>query len=113
MTFLHVRLILYLLVVADVEGEGGDVPGDVGREARESLRGQRHERLPVGLLVGREAAGRGLLVQVRVNRVERNYGARGEEHRVEAAPTVSDSAIQRGLVNGVTVVDTRSGSSRE
>ena len=49
-----------LLVVADVEREGGDVPGDVGREARKSLRGKfRGERLAMGLLVRLEAAGRG------------------------------------------------------
>ena len=46
---------VFLLVVADVEREGDDVPGGVGREARERLRGQRHERLAMGLLVGREA----------------------------------------------------------
>ena len=34
-----------------MERKSDDLRGDVGREARESLRGQRHERLPVGLLV--------------------------------------------------------------
>ena len=49
-----------------MEREGDDVPGDVGREARESLRGKfRSERLAMGLLVGREADGADLL-QVRV-----------------------------------------------
>ena len=66
MTFLRVRLILYLLVVADVEREGDDLRGDVGREAREGLRGEfRGERLPVGSLVRREAD-RADLLQVRV-----------------------------------------------
>ena len=46
---------MFLLVVADVEREGDDLRGDFGREARERLRGQRHERMAVGLLVGREA----------------------------------------------------------
>ena len=49
--------------------------GDVGREARESLGGQRHERLPMALLVRREAAGRGDLAQVRVVGVGRDRGA--------------------------------------
>ena len=40
--------------------------GDVGREAWESLRSQRVERLPMGLLVRREAAGRGDLAQIGV-----------------------------------------------
>ena len=39
-------MILYLLVVADVEREGDDVPDDVGREAREFSGERRHERLP-------------------------------------------------------------------
>ena len=65
MTFFARNYSFLLLVVADVEGEGDDVPGDVGREARESLRGEyRGERLPVGLLVRREAAGCGDLAQV-------------------------------------------------
>ena len=57
---------MFLLVVADVEGEGDDLRGDVGREARGRLRGQRHEHLPMGLLVRREAADRGDLAQVGV-----------------------------------------------
>ena len=66
MTFLHVRHLSLILVVADVEREGDDVPGDVGREARESLRGKfRGERLPMGSLVRREAD-RADLLQVRV-----------------------------------------------
>ena len=49
-----------------MEREGDDVPGDVGREARESLRGKfRGERLPMGSLVRREAK-RPDLLQVRV-----------------------------------------------
>ena len=57
---------MFLLIVADVEGEGDDLPGDVGREARESLRGKfRGERLPMGSLVRREAD-RADLLQVRV-----------------------------------------------
>ena len=48
-----------------MEREGDDLRGDVGREARESLRGQRHERLPMSLFVRREAD-RGDLAQVRV-----------------------------------------------
>ena len=57
---------MFLLVVADVEREGDDLRGDFGREARERLRGEfRGERLAMGLLVGREAAGRGDLAQVR------------------------------------------------
>ena len=59
---------MFLLVVADVEREGDDLRGDFGREARERLRGQRHERLAVGLLVGREAD-RGDLAQVGVSSV--------------------------------------------
>ena len=56
-----------MLVVADVEGEGDDLRGDFDREARESLRGKfRSERLPMGLLVRREAADRGDLAQVGV-----------------------------------------------
>ena len=48
-----------------MEREGDDLRGDFGREARESLRGKfRSELLPTGLLVGREAAGRGDLGQV-------------------------------------------------
>ena len=81
MTFLRViHTYPFLLVVADVEREGDDVPSDVGREARESLRGQRHERLPMGLLVGREADG-GDLAKVGVGSVGRDRGARGEEQR--------------------------------
>ena len=77
--FARKTLILYLLVVADVEREGDDVPGDVGREARESLRGEfRSELLPTGLLVGREAAGRGDLKQVGVSSVGRDRGARSD-----------------------------------
>ena len=56
-----------LLVVANVEREGDDLRGDLGWEARESLRGKfRSERLPMGLLVRREAADRGDLAQVGV-----------------------------------------------
>ena len=45
-----------LLVVADVEGEGDDLRGDLDGEARESLGGKfRSERLAMGLLVAREA----------------------------------------------------------
>ena len=66
LTFFARNTYSFLLVVADVEREDDDVPGDVGREARESLRGEfRGERLAMGLLVGREAAGRGDLAQVR------------------------------------------------
>ena len=58
--------LVFLLVVADVERKGDDVCGDVGREARESLRGKfRGERLPMGSLVRREAD-RADLLQVRV-----------------------------------------------
>ena len=57
---------MFLLIVADVEGEGDDLRGDVGREARESLRGKfRGELLPMGSLVRREAD-RADLLQVRV-----------------------------------------------
>ena len=38
-----------------MEREGDDLRGDVGREARESLRGFRGERLAMGSLVRREA----------------------------------------------------------
>ena len=56
-----------LLVVANVEREGDDLRGDLGWEARESLRGKfRSERLPMGRLVRREAADRGDLAQVGV-----------------------------------------------
>ena len=59
-----------------MEREGDDLRGDFGREARERLRGQRHERLPMGLLVRREAAGRGDLAQVGVFGVGRDRSAR-------------------------------------
>ena len=60
---------MFLLVVADVEREGDDVPGDVGREARERLRRKfRSERLSMGLLV-RWEADRADLLQVRVSGV--------------------------------------------
>ena len=49
--------------------------GDLGREAHESLRSQRVERLPMGLLVRREAAGRGDLAQVRILGVIAKYAA--------------------------------------
>ena len=49
-----------------MEREGDNVRGDLGREAHESLRSQRVERLPMGLLVRREAADRGDLAQVGV-----------------------------------------------
>ena len=52
-----------------MEREGADVPDDVGREARESLRGKfRGERLAMGSLVRREAD-RADLLQVRVSGV--------------------------------------------
>ena len=80
-----------------MEREGDDLRGDLDREARESLRGEfRGERLPVGLLVGREAD-RGDLAQVSVSSVGRDRGARGEEQRVYMA-LMWDSALQRGLV---------------
>ena len=61
---------MFLLVVADVEGEGDDLRRDVGREARESLRGKfRGERLPVSSLVRREAD-RSDLAQVGVSSVD-------------------------------------------
>ena len=70
---------MFLLVVADVEGEGDDLPGGVGREARENLRGKfRGERLAMGLFVGREAD-RGDLAQVGVSSVGRDRSARGED----------------------------------
>ena len=57
---------MFLLVVADVEREGDNLRGDFGREARKNLRGKfRGERLPVGLLIGREAAGSDDPAQVR------------------------------------------------
>ena len=62
-----------------MEGEGDDLCGNFFREAREALRSPRHERLAMGLLVGREAAGRGDLEQVRVgveSRRDRIPGAR-------------------------------------
>ena len=68
-----------LLVVADVEREGDDLRGDFGREARQSLRGEfRSERLPTGLLVGREAD-RGDLAKVGVGSVGRDRGARSDQ----------------------------------
>ena len=70
--------------------------GDLGREAHESLRSQRVERLPMGLLVRREAAGRGDFAQVGVVGVGRDRGARGEEQRVNAAFSVTQSPCQRG-----------------
>ena len=69
MTFFARKTLTYLLVVADVEREGDDVRGDVGREVRERLHGKfRSERLPVGLLVRFEAAGREDLAKVGVSR---------------------------------------------
>ena len=65
--------------------------GDVGREAWESLCNQCVERLPMGLLVRREAAGRGDFAQVRVVGAGRNRSARGEEQRVNAALPVTQS----------------------
>ena len=65
-----------------MEGEGDDLRGDVGREARESLRSKfRSELLPTGLLVGMEAAGRGDRAQGGVSSFGRDRGARGEEQR--------------------------------
>ena len=115
MTFFarHGNTYSFLLVVADVEGEGDDLRGDFGREAREALRSPRHEGLPVGLLVRREAAGCDL-AQVGVGSVGRDRGASGQQDRVYAAllrPV--NSAPQRGKVLVVTDVDIRSGSSRE
>ena len=118
--------LVFLLVVADVEREGDDVPGDVGREARERLRRKfRSERLSMGLLV-RWEADRADLLQVRVSGVGergRKRRASGEKHPVNCAPTADNSplkrmmflsgALQRGLVLWVTKVDIRSGSSRE
>ena len=70
---------MFLLVVAEVEREGDDVPGDVCREARESLRGKfRGERLSMGSLVRWEAAGRGDLAQVGVVGVGRNRIAKAQ-----------------------------------
>ena len=79
-----------------MEREGDDLPGDVGREARESLRGEfRSELLPTGLLVGREAAGRGDLKQVGVSSVGRDRGARSEEQREYAETTWLTSPQRR------------------
>ena len=114
MTFLRViHTYSFLLVVADVEREGDDVPGDVGREARESLRGKfRGERLAMGLLVRLEAAGHEDLAQVGVSSVGRNRGARGEEQwRYVRRP--SGSALQCGQTCTVFDVDIQSGPSRE
>ena len=72
--------------------------GDVGREAWESLRSQRVERLPMGLLVRREAAGRGDLAQVGVIGMGRDRSARDEEQRVNAAFTVTQSPCQRAAI---------------
>ena len=48
-----------------MEREGGDLRGNFFREAREALRSQRHERLPMGLLV-RWEAGRMDVFQIRI-----------------------------------------------
>ena len=98
--------------VADVEREGDDLRGDVGREARGSLLRQIScERLPMGLLVGREVNGTGDLAQVGVKlrcgaRPNRNRGARGEERsrsRCVSGPSTVDlmSALQRGQATRV------------
>ena len=74
-----------LLVVARVEGEGDDVGDRVDGEAREDDPGaRRREARSMRLFVGREADS-GDLAQVGVGRVGRNYGARGEEQRINAA----------------------------
>ena len=81
-----------------MEGEGDDLCGNFFREAREALRSPRHEGLPVGLLVRREAAGCDL-AQVGVGSVGRDRGASGQQDRVYAAllrPV--NSAPQRGKV---------------
>ena len=63
-----------LLVVARVEGEGDDVGDRVDGEAREDHSGaRRREAHSVRLLVGREAAGRAHLAEVRVSIYDSRY----------------------------------------
>ena len=68
-----------------MEGEGDDVGDRVDGEAREDDPGaRRRETHPMGLLVGREAAGCANLAQVSIVGVGRDRGARGEEQRINA-----------------------------
>ena len=84
-----------LLVVARVEGEGDDLRGDFGREAREAFCSQRHERPAMGLLVRLEAAGHEDLAQVGVSSVGRNRATPVcTRRRVDGAPTIDSYAGQ-------------------
>ena len=89
-----------------MERKTGDLRGDFFREAREALRSQGHERLPMGLLVRREAD-RVDVFQIRVVsflRVDDRWGrrchssARGEEHWVEAAVMHLHSTLQHVII---------------